>query len=174
MKKITVSPTKLFESFIEIVISFTSHYPKTAVAMVNNPIHSKIPWPNIGKFLSVPGKGLTNRVFVVRGRPVTILCGFKVEFCVEKWFQRVLAWSNYMLITFSLTASLEFTRFHHKTCDPPVLLRHQTILRRSMLLSCAFSHWSSRGPCRHPLIILVALRRQVFHENPHSNCDHER
>ena len=41
-----------------------SHYPKTPVPVVNNPIRSKIPWPNIGQFLPVPGRGLTNRMLI--------------------------------------------------------------------------------------------------------------
>ena len=30
-----------------MIFSFTSHYTKTPVSVVNNPIRSKIPWPNI-------------------------------------------------------------------------------------------------------------------------------
>ena len=36
------------ELFMEIIFSFTSHYPNTPVPVVNYPIRSKIPSPNIG------------------------------------------------------------------------------------------------------------------------------
>ena len=59
---------------------------RTPVPVVNNPSRSKMPWLNIGWFLSVPGGELTNRMFIVRGGPVRISCGLTVEFCVEKQF----------------------------------------------------------------------------------------
>ena len=75
---------KKLQLFIKIIASFTSHHPKTPVPVVSDPIRSEIPWPNIGECLSVPGRGLTNRMIMVRGGPVTISCGFKVEFCVKR------------------------------------------------------------------------------------------
>ena len=36
-----------------------------------------------------------NRKLIVRCGPVTISCGFKVEFCVEKLLYGVFAWSDY-------------------------------------------------------------------------------
>ena len=48
--------------------------------VVNNPIRSKILWPNIGSFLRLPGRGVTNRMLMVRGSRVTILCNNSMEF----------------------------------------------------------------------------------------------
>ena len=39
---------------------------ETPVPVVNNPICSKMPWPNMGWFLRVPGRGLTTLIFMVR------------------------------------------------------------------------------------------------------------
>ena len=85
--------------------------PKTPVPVVNNPIRSKIPWPNIGYFLRLPGRGLTNRMLMVRVSRVTISCGFKVEFCVEKWFHGVFAWSDYFVdkCTSRITDEMDMT-----------------------------------------------------------------
>ena len=62
-KKILKTFWKLFELLSKIFVWFTSHYPKTPVSVAKNPICSKIPWLNIGWFLSVPGRWLTNRMF---------------------------------------------------------------------------------------------------------------
>ena len=90
-----------------------ANYHKTRVAVVNNPIRSKIPCPNICWFPSAPDRARGNRMFTVRDSPVTISCGFKVEFCAEKWFHGVLAWSDYPVdkcITW-IAAKMDMTPF---------------------------------------------------------------
>ena len=39
--------SKLFELFIEKNVLYMWHHPKTPMPVVNNLIHSKIPWPNL-------------------------------------------------------------------------------------------------------------------------------
>ena len=81
---------------------------------VNNPIRSKIPWPNIGQFIRLPGRGLTNRMFMVRGSRVTISCGFKVEFCIEKSLHGVFAWADYLVDNVLYESRMKWTWHHSK------------------------------------------------------------
>ena len=48
---------------------------------------------------------------MVRGSRVTISCGLKVKFCVEKWFHGVFAWSDYSAekCTIRITDEMDMT-----------------------------------------------------------------
>ena len=50
-------------------------------------------------------------MLVVRGSRVTISCGFKVEFCLTKWFHGVFAWSDYSAdkCTIRITDEMDMT-----------------------------------------------------------------